>query len=111
MWLYHYYDASIGPFRNLSDISIDEANKILKDISIHKSDSQCAKRTAEYMSLRHYYEKILRNEFEKKGGVIQRKVPHYMVVEHSPWLATWYENSAYLNINVDDFDKRTYMER
>lgn len=32
MFLYHYYDASMKPFQNLSDISIEEARKVLKDI-------------------------------------------------------------------------------
>ena len=29
MNLYHYYDKTKGPFKNLSDCSVDEANKIL----------------------------------------------------------------------------------
>lgn len=33
MFLYHYYDASMKPFLNLSDVSIEEAEKILKDIA------------------------------------------------------------------------------
>ncbi len=33
MILYHYYDASMKPFQNLSDIPIDEAKKILMDIT------------------------------------------------------------------------------
>lgn len=31
------------------------------------------------------YEDIIRKEFLKKGGCVQRTVPHYMVNEHSPW--------------------------
>lgn len=30
-----------------------------------------------------------------------------MVVEHSPWLSTWYENSSYIKIPIEKFDKRT----
>lgn len=107
MFLYHYYDALVGPFKNLSDIFIEEAEIVLKDIASQKPNTQCAKRTTEYMELRHYYEDILRREFMKKGGNIRRKSPHYMVVEHSPWLATWYENSAFIKIDVNDFDKNT----
>jgi len=29
MYLYHYYDKKIGPFRNLSNFNKNEANKIL----------------------------------------------------------------------------------
>lgn len=82
--LYHYYDKTIGPFRNLSDVSTEEANRVLKEIAEKKPDVQCAKRKPEYMQMRTYYENILRTEFQKKGGLIQRKVPHYMVIENSP---------------------------
>ncbi len=107
MYLYHYYDKTTGPFRNLSDLSIDEANQILQEIAITKPDVQCAKRQKDYMNARVYYEDILRNEFQKKGGVIQRKNPHYMVVEHSPWLSGWFENSSYIKIPIEEFDLRT----
>jgi len=107
MVLYHYYDKSIGPFKNLSDLSTEEANKVLKEIAIAKPHTQCAKRNADYMQARVYYENILRNEFQKKGGLILRQVPHYMVVEHSPWLNTWYENGSFIKIPIEKFDKRT----
>ena len=33
MYLYHYYDRSIGPFKNLSDCSQEEANKIIEKLN------------------------------------------------------------------------------
>ena len=107
MDLYHYFDSSIGAFKNLSDLSLEEANKVLQDISVTKPNVQCAKRQPDYMQARIYYENILRTEFEKKGGIIKRKSPHYMVVEHSPWLSTWFENSSYIKIPIEEFDLRT----
>ena len=107
MFLYHYYDKNIGPFKNLSDLSLDEANRVLQEIAITKPNVQCAKRNSDYMQARAFYENILRNEFKKKGGLIDRQVPHYMVVEHSPWLSTWYENSSYIRIPIEKFDIRT----
>ena len=107
MFLYHYFDKTIGPFKNLSDLPIDEANRILKEIAGVKPNVQCANRNADYMQARLYYEGILRNEFQMKGGFICRQVPHYMVVEHSPWLSTWYENSSYVKIPIEEFDIRT----
>ena len=71
MFLYHYYDASMKPFQNLSDISIEEARKILKDIALKKPNTQCAKRTNEYMELRHHYEDILRSEFIKRAAIFK----------------------------------------
>lgn len=59
------------------------------------------------MFLYHYYENILRHEFIKKGGNVDREVPHYMVVGQSLWLASWFENSAFIKINIEEFDKST----
>ena len=88
-------------------MTAEEANKVLKEIATTKPNVQCAKRSADYMQARAYYENILRSEFQKKGGLIRRRVPHYMVVEHSPWLSTWYENSSYIKIPIEEFDLRT----
>lgn len=107
MFLYHYFDRTIGPFKNLSDLSMEDANKILQEIASTKPNVQCAKRSSDYMQARAYYENILRSEFRKKGGLIQRQAPHYMVVEHSPWLSSWYENSAFIRIPIEEFDLRT----
>jgi len=49
----------------------------------------------------------LRNEFIRKHGRIERPVPHYMVVEHSPWLSTWYEDCAFIKIPIEEFDVNT----
>lgn len=107
MLLYHYFDKTIGPFVNLSDIPIDNAKAVLDRIRKEKPNVQSAQRDSEYMERRHYYEEILRSEFKKKGGIIKREVPHYMVVEHSPWLSTWFQNSAFIKIPIEEFDLRT----
>lgn len=107
MYLYHYYEKTSQPFLNLSDLSMEEANQILENIRITKPNVQCAKRQHDYMNARIYYENILREEFLKKGGKIARTVPHYMTVEHSPWLSSWYENSAFIKIPIEEFDIST----
>lgn len=107
MNLYHYFDKNIGPFKNLSDLEIDEAKELLENIKRNRPNCQCAKRQPSYVEDRLYYENILRNEFQKKGGKIERQVPHYMVVEHSPWLSTWYDNSGFIKIPIEEFDLST----
>ena len=107
MFLYHYYDKKTGPFVSLSDIPIDEAKAVLGTIKETKPDVQSALRQPTYMGRRHVIEDILRTEFAKKGGVVRRKSPHYMVVEHSPWLSTWFENSAHIKIPIEEFDLKT----
>ncbi|MCL2406161.1 MAG: hypothetical protein FWC92_11560 [Defluviitaleaceae bacterium] len=107
MHLFHYYDKDIGPFVNLSDLPINEAVEVLNTIKQAKPSAQSAKRHPTYVDDRHYYEAILRKEFTRKKVIIKRTAPHYMVVEHSPWLSTWFENSAYVKIPISDFDLGT----
>lgn len=107
IYLYHYFDKTIGPFVNLSDIPIDEAKAVLNKIRETKPNVQSAKRQPTYIEDRYYYEEILRTEFLKKGGIIKRRTPHYMVVEHSPWLSTWFENSTFIKIPIKEFDLET----
>ncbi len=107
MYLYHYYDKTIGPFKNLSDTSIEAANKVLNELKISKPNVQCAKRQATYIEDRLYYEALLRERFLDKGGIIKRHVPYYMVVEHSPWLGTWFENCEFIKIPIEEFDLTT----
>jgi hypothetical protein len=107
LFLYHYYDRSVGPFRNLSDLPRKDAEAILSAIKLEKPQTQCAKRDEDYLFRRRMYEDILRKEFAKKGGRIEREAPHYMVVEHSPWLSSWFENSAFVKIPIEEFDLST----
>ena len=107
MYLYHYYEKALGPFKNLSELPREEANDVIKRIKETKPNVQCASRDEDYMFRRRMYEDILRKEFIKKGGIIERDVPHYMVVEHSPWLTTWFEDCAILKIPIEEFDVRT----
>lgn len=107
MYLYHYYDRTIGAFKNLSDISVEEAKAVLDDIRCKRPSSQPAQRHDKYVEYRRNCESILRSEFIKKGGIITRNAPHYMTVEHSPWLSTWFENCDFIKIPINDFDLRT----
>ena len=92
---------------NISELSMEQSNNILNRIKEEKPTTQSAQRDSEYMFRRHMYEDIIRKEFLKKGGIVNRNVPHYMVVEHSPWLSTWFEDSAYIKIPIDEFDLKT----
>ena len=49
MLLYHYYDKKTGPFKNLSDLSDEEANKVLRTIKSEKPETMCAKRQDSYV--------------------------------------------------------------
>ena len=107
MELYHYFDKTTGPFRNLSDVSVDESKTVLETIKATKPESQCAKRHDQYVEYRRNCERILRMEFEKKGGRIDRDVPHYLVIGHSPWLYSWYDEPDFIKIPIEEFDTNT----
>ncbi len=107
MDLYHFYDARSGPFRSLTSISQDEARDVIEKIKKERPNSQCALRHDKYVQYRHNCERMLREAFAKKGGIMEIDSPHYMVLEFSPWLSTWYEECRYIKIPVEEFDLRT----
>ncbi len=107
MYLYHYFDKDIGPFKNISELSERDAENVMKRLAKEKGQAFCNKRNSEYWKMRKYYEQILRKEFQKKGGKIERLVPHYMVVEECKFLESWYENSASIKIDIKEFDINT----
>ena len=106
MYLYHYYDKRSGPFKSLTALPVEQRNLVLEKIKIERPDSMCAKRDLQYIEKRCRCEAILKKEFIAKGGIVEIDSPHYMVVEHSPWLSTWYEQGDFLRIPIDDFDVR-----
>lgn len=107
MYLYHFFEKTTGPFRNLSDLSVEEAWDVVNRVRVERPGSQCAQRHDKYVEYRRNCERILREEFTKKGGKMDRNVPHYMVVEFSPWLSTWYEDCDYIRIPIEEFDLAT----
>ena len=52
MYLYHYYDSTIGPFKSLTAISPDEARAVLEEIKVTKPNSQSATRHDKYVQYR-----------------------------------------------------------
>ena len=107
MYLYHYFDKRSGPFKSLTSISPEKAEVILKQINTERPNGFCAKRDEKYLERRKKCELILRHEFMAKGGVVKIDSPYYMVVDHCPWLSTWFEQSDYLKIPVEEFDIKT----
>ena len=85
MKLYHYYEKSIGPFRSISDLSDKEADLVLQRIREEKPEAFISKRPEDYVAKRRRFEGILKEEFLKKGGLIERETPHYFVVESCPF--------------------------
>ena len=106
MFLYHYYDKRSGPFRSVTAVPLAEGIDVLRRISLERPESMCAKRNPDYIEKRLRCEALLREEFLKKGGIVEIDSPYYMVVEHSPWLSTWYEQGDFIKIPIEEFDVR-----
>lgn len=107
MFLYHYFEKKIGSFRNLSDLQLEEAQEIMRNIKKDRPLSLAAKRDESYMKRRTDYEILARKLFIEKGGKPVRKVPHYMVVEECLWLNSWYVDGDYVRIPIEEFDLST----
>ena len=106
MKLYHYYEKERGPFRSISDLSDEEAEKVLADLRA-KTDIFLSKRPEDYLKKRRHFEEMLRSRFLQKGGTVERKTPHYMVVEACPFFEKWYEQTAYITVDAEKLDMRT----
>ena len=44
MYLYHYFDKRSGPFKSLTALSEEEAEKVLNQLKAERPDSLCAQR-------------------------------------------------------------------
>ena len=104
MYLYHYYDKRSGPFKSLTALPKTEALTVLERIKRDRPSSQSAQRDTGYISKRMNCERIVREEAVKKGVLMDIISPHYFVVEHSPWLSTWFEDPGVIKIQIEEFD-------
>lgn len=103
IYLYHYFEKEKGAFNNLSELKIDEAQKIQNQLK----GVFAAQRNSEYLNRRKYLEKLVRELFIQKGGNPERLTPYYMVVGECPWLNSWYKESSHVKIPISDFDINT----
>ncbi|MBR6664582.1 MAG: hypothetical protein IKL22_02565 [Lachnospiraceae bacterium] len=73
MYLYHYYEKALGPFKNLSELPREEANNVIKRIKETKPNVQCASRDDDWKEYRrklYTYKEIL--EIIKKYDLPQK---------------------------------------
>ncbi|WP_040949470.1 hypothetical protein [Gorillibacterium massiliense] len=105
-FLYHYYDETTGPFRNLSDLELEEAEGVLQDIR-RKNRGFASRRAPNYLEVRRRLEEKAREQFIAKGGKPVRRAPHYMTMGECPWLLEWYPNGKGLAIPLAEFKPET----
>ena len=104
-FLTHYYEASIGPYVNLSDLPLDKAEAYLEQIRL-TGKTFASQRPSDYLTIRRELEDQVRALFVQKGGRPKRKRPHYMILGKSPWLLDWYQQGKELRIPIENFSAK-----
>ena len=66
-FLSHYYEAAVGPFVNLSDLPLAEAEQHMTRIR-REGQIFASKRSDDYLAIRRELENRVRNLFIQKGG-------------------------------------------
>jgi hypothetical protein len=85
----HYYEANQGPFRSLSDLSLEEAESILQRIR-HEGIAFASRRNIDYLGIRKSLEERMHQLFIEKGGHPKRLRPHYFILGRCQWVKSWY---------------------
>jgi hypothetical protein len=85
----HYYEASQGPFRSLSDLSLEDAESILQRIR-QEGTVFASKRNRDYLGIRKSLEERIRQLFIERGGQPKRLRPHYFILGSCDWVKSWY---------------------
>ncbi|WP_169087899.1 hypothetical protein [Paenibacillus sp. PL91] len=106
LFLHHYYDDSTGPFCNLSDLALGEAEIVLQEIRL-QNKGFASKRSPDYLEVRRSLELRARELFILKGGKPVRNHPHYMTIGKCPWLLDWYPRGRELQISIEEFAPAT----
>ena len=101
----HYYEASKGPFRSLSDLRMEEAESILQRIR-QEGIVFASKRNLDYLSLRMSLEQRIHQLFIEKGGQPKRLRPHYFIVGHCDWVKSWYCDGQEVQILLSTIDPK-----
>lgn len=101
-FLSHYYEASIRPFVNLSDLSLEDAEAQLKQIR-QAGGTFASQRSADYLPIRRELEERVRKNFIQKGGEPKRENPHYMILGSCSWGLSWYHDGRELRILLKNF--------
>jgi hypothetical protein len=105
-YLFHYYEAENGPFRNLSALSNEDAQTVQDNLKL-EGIVFASKRSDDYLLIRRQLEELARNIFISKGGKPRKSYPHYMTFGACDWLKEWYRDSKEIKIHIEEFDPRT----
>ncbi|QOS77752.1 hypothetical protein JNUCC31_23795 [Paenibacillus sp. JNUCC31] len=98
---YHYFEKSVGPFRNLSSLSEQEAEFVARRIR-QEGRNFASQRSADYMMIRRALEQKAYDQFIAKGGKPTNRYPHYLTLGACAWLESWYTDPDCVTISWED---------
>jgi hypothetical protein len=103
MYLYHYYEKHLLPFRSITSLPLDEASSILH--AFQAENPNLTHPNIEWFLTRRYeMEKIVRDKFIAIGGKPIRTAPVYFTLGVNEGMKTWFRKTAYIKIPVSEFD-------
>ncbi|WP_127585574.1 hypothetical protein [Paenibacillus koleovorans] len=100
-YAYHYFEASEGPFRSLTELPEKDAESVLRRLR-ERGKSFASQRAADYLTIRRELEQRVRGEFQAKGGRPVTRVPVSMTLGPCPWIQSWYESGQFVRIPLSD---------
>jgi hypothetical protein len=100
--LFHYFDTDIGPFKNLSELSIEDAIELSNRLRRERM-TFASQRSADYIIIRRELEQLARNQFIVKGGNPKNSFPHYFTLGPCDWLESWYRKPGMISIPLNEF--------
>lgn len=98
---YHYFEQNLGPFRNLSSLSHEEAETVTQQIR-DQGRNFASQRSADYMTIRRALEHQAYEKFKGKGGTPTNPYPHYLTLGACEWLSSWYTEPDQVMILWED---------
>jgi hypothetical protein len=101
--LYHYYEKGQPPFRSISALSFDKAEKILNN-QREINENLVHPNIKWFLKWRYNIDKVIRKDFIAIGGKPIRSTPVYFTLGANAGVSTWFENPTYVKIPVDEFE-------
>ena len=100
--LYHYYERKYGPFKNISSLSMEAGEELLRKLR-EEGSVFAGQRSEGYLKIRRDLEGRARELFIAKGGSPTKHYPHYMTLGKCEWIRGWYRDGCELRIDLEDF--------
>jgi len=105
-YLYHYYEKGQPPFRSISALSFDEAEKVLNELR-ERNENLVHPNIKWFLEWRYNSDKIIRGKFIEIGGKPVRTAPIFFSLGANKGISTWFEDADCIKIPIDEFDLDT----